>query len=611
MSTNINFNFKNGYEDFATLIENKAYYVDKTSFLKELFMGISDDANPLFLRPRRFGKTLNMSMIKEFCELNYQNPKDKSRQQRLFIDNGRKLAVAGDDYKELREQFMGEFPVISFSFKGIEGTTFKQALSQIIFKIAGLYERFAFLSQSTKLSQDDIQQFLHYKKFCKTTSGSFNSDELLDQALFISGTFIPVLASLLFKEYEKKVIVIIDEYDVPLQKAVSAQTHYYDKMLELIKQISVNTFKQEADPWLYKGVISGCLKIAHQSVFTDANNFKVYDHDSELYAGFFGFTEEETEKMLCDCGFSDRKDEVRKWYDGYRFGNKHMYCPWSVSNYCSDALSSTNPEPKPYWVNTSGNDIITLFTKYSISARQAQNIDCLQRLMNGESVAIELREFTTYPKIQEHISFDDFLTMLLHTGYVTFAEDSPFYGKVKVKIPNKEIYECFRVKFEDIFSNQNSAWSAQAEKLLDFLMTNKIQEAKALINSLLKQFISIRNSGSELYYHGFMLGLLGITSSALNTVIKEELESGDGFTDITLINEDLQKVVIIEMKKALANTPLGLRQGALAALDQIKRKDYARAFINQGYENILGVGIGFGGKNCAVLSKALNDEVQA
>ena len=611
MSTNINFNFKNGYEDFATLIENKAYYVDKTSFLKELFMGISDDANPLFLRPRRFGKTLNMSMIKEFCELNYQNPKDKSRQQRLFIDNGRNLAVAGDNYKELREQFMGEYPVISFSFKGIEGTTFKQALSQIIFKIAGLYERFAFLSQSTKLSQDDIQQFLHYKKFCKTTSGSFNSDELLDQALFISGTFIPVLASLLFKEYGKKVIVIIDEYDVPLQKAVSAQTPYYDKMLELIKQISVNTFKQEADPWLYKGVISGCLKIAHQSVFTDANNFKVYDHDSELYAGLFGFTEEETEKMLCDCGFSDRKDEVRKWYDGYRFGNKHMYCPWSVSNYCSDALSSTNPEPKPYWVNTSGNDIITLFTKYSISARQAQNIDCLQRLMNGESVAIELREFTTYPKIQEHISFDDFLTMLLHTGYVTFAEDSPFYGKVKVKIPNKEIYECFRVKFEDIFSNQNSAWSAQAEKLLDFLMTNKIQEAKALINSLLKQFISIRNSGSELYYHGFMLGLLGITSSALNTVIKEELESGEGFTDITLINEDLQKVVIIEMKKASANTPLGLRQGALAALDQIKRKDYARAFINQGYENILGVGIGFGGKNCAVLSKALNDEVQA
>ena len=187
-----------GTEEFSELIESGAYYVDKTSFLKELFMGNSLAKNPLFLRPRRFGKTLNMSMIKEFCELNYQNPKDKSRQQRLFIDNGRKLAVAGDNYKELREQFMGEFPVISFSFKGIEGTTFKQALSQIIFKIAGLYERFAFLSQSTKLSQDDIQQFLHYKKFCKTTSGSFNSDELLDQALFISGTFIPVVASLLF-----------------------------------------------------------------------------------------------------------------------------------------------------------------------------------------------------------------------------------------------------------------------------------------------------------------------------------------------------------------------------------------------------------------------------
>ena len=590
-----------GTEEFSELIESGAYYVDKTSFLKELFMGNSLAKNPLFLRPRRFGKTLNMSMIKEFCELNYQNPKDKSRQQRLFIDNGRKLAVAGDDYKELREQFMGEFPVISFSFKGIEGTTFKQALSQIIFKIAGLYERFAFLSQSTKLSQDDIQQFLHYKKFCKTTSGSFNSDELLDQALFISGTFIPVLASLLFKEYGKKVIVIIDEYDVPLQKAVSAQTPYYDKMLELIKQISVNTFKQEADPWLYKGVISGCLKIAHQSVFTDANNFSIYDQDTEPYTDFFGFTEEETEKMLCDCGFSDRKDEVRKWYDGYRFGNKHMYCPWSVSNYCSDALSSTNPEPKPYWVNTSGNDIITLFTKYSISARQAQNIDCLQRLMNGESVAIELREFTTYPKIQEHISFDDFLTMLLHTGYVTFAEDSPFYGKVKVKIPNKEIYECFRVKFEDIFSNQNSAWSAQAEKLLDFLMTNKIQEAKALINSLLKQFISIRNSGSELYYHGFMLGLLSIAAASRGIECKDETETGSGFADLVLKSFIDKTSVIIELKKG-ERSFTGSYDAAKAAACQIQKKNYAQALINEKCPLIYGIGIGFVGKECEIVS---------
>ena len=611
MSTNINFNFKNGYEDFATLIENKAYYVDKTSFLKELFMGISDDANPLFLRPRRFGKTLNMSMIKEFCELNYQNPKDKSRQQRLFIDNGRKLAVAGDNYKELREQFMGEFPVISFSFKGIEGNTFASAVCSFLEAIGELYQRFIFLTRSSRLVGSLKKKFSLILDFCNLEFGNLSDSNTLSKAVSICTSFISTLAQMLYIEYGRSVIVIIDEYDVPLQKAVSAQTPYYDDMLEIIKKISVTVFKQNAEPWLYKGVISGCLKIAHQSVFTDANNFKVYDHDSELYAGFFGFTEEETEKMLCDCGLANRKDDVRKWYDGYRFGNKHIYCPWSMSTFCKNAMHDKLLEPKPYWVNTSGNDIITLFTKYSISARQAQNIDCLQRLMNGESVAIELREFTTYPKIQEHISFDDFLTMLLHTGYVTFAEDSPFYGKVKVKIPNKEIYECFRVKFEDIFSNQNSAWSAQAEKLLDFLMTNKIQEAKALINSLLKQFISIRNSGSELYYHGFMLGLLGITSSALNTVIKEELESGDGFTDITLINEDLQKVVIIEMKKASANTPLGRIQGAKAALDQIKRKDYARAFINQGYENILGVGIGFGGKNCAVLSKALNDEVQA
>ena len=258
-------------------------------------------------------------------------------------------------------------------------------------------------------------------------------------------------------------------------------------------------------------------------------------------------------------------------------------------------------EPKPYWVNTSGNDIITLFTKYSISARQAQNIDCLQRLMNGESVTIELREFTTYPKIQEHISFDDFLTMLLHTGYVTFAEDSPFYGKVKVKIPNKEIYECFRVKFEDIFSNQNSAWSAQAEKLLDFLMTNKIQEAKALINSLLKQFISIRNSGSELYYHGFMLGLLSIAAASRGIECKDETETGSGFADLVLKSFIDKTSVIIELKKG-ERSFTGSYDAAKAAACQIQKKNYAQALINEKCPLIYGIGIGFVGKECEIVS---------
>ena len=591
-----------GTEEFSELIESGAYYVDKTSFLKELFMGNSLAKNPLFLRPRRFGKTLNMSMIKEFCELNYQNPKDKSRQQRLFIDNGRKLAVAGDNYKELREQFMGEFPVISFSFKGIEGGNFAEAVSQFILSIGNLYSDFLFLKDSNILSQNEIRDFLATYSFCKDQHNKITTNDVfLKQAVSICNSFIPVLASMLFREYKKQVIVIIDEYDVPLQKAVSADTPYYNNMLQIIKLISVNTFKQVSDPWLYKGVISGCLKIAHQSVFTDANNFKVYDHDSELYAGFFGFTEEETEKMLCDCGLANRKDDVRKWYDGYRFGNKHIYCPWSMSTFCKNAMHDKLLEPKPYWVNTSGNDIITLFTKYSISARQAQNIDCLQRLMNGESVAIELREFTTYPKIQEHISFDDFLTMLLHTGYVTFAEDSPFYGKVKVKIPNKEIYECFRVKFEDIFSNQNSAWSAQAEKLLDFLMTNKIQEAKALINSLLKQFISIRNSGSEIYYHGFMLGLLSIAAASRGIECKDETETGSGFADLVLKSFIDKTSVIIELKKG-ERSFTGSYDAAKAAACQIQKKNYAQALINEKCPLIYGIGIGFVGKECEIVS---------
>ena len=258
-----------GEEDFASHILNNGYYVDKTSYLNDLFMN-RGDKNTLFTRPRRFGKTLNMSMIKAFCELDYKNPGDTSYQQKLFIDNGRNLAVAQDEYKELRDKVMGQLPVIYVSFRGVEGLCFHHAVDKILTKIALLYKYFLFLADSKKIPQAQKDLFLSIYNFCFKHKGELKNDALLDTAISYCGTFIPTLADMLYTEYDRQVLILIDEYDVPLQKAVVAKEPYYDEMLGIIRDISVNTFKQDPDPWLYKGIVTGCLRIAHQSVFTDA-----------------------------------------------------------------------------------------------------------------------------------------------------------------------------------------------------------------------------------------------------------------------------------------------------------------------------------------------------
>ncbi|MBO6258617.1 MAG: AAA family ATPase, partial [Succinivibrio sp.] len=443
-----------GGEDFAEIISDGAYYVDKTAYLKEL-LSTGAIKNSLFIRPRRFGKTLNMSMIKEFCKLNYQNPGDKSYQQKLFIDNGRNLAVAGDEYQELRDKVMGEFPVISISFKTVEGGSFDAAVSQLLYKFSLIYDEFSFLLNSTKQDPDDISDFRDNKKFCKTKQDELGDTQLLNRAISIIGKAIPKIGQMLYKEYGRKVLVIIDEYDVPLQKAVIAEEPYYNKMLNIIRTLSGNTFKKDNEPWLYKGIISGCLRIAHQSVFTDANNFTTYGMKDEPYTGFFGFTKDETLKLLSDCGLSDKESEVKEWYDGYRFGKNHVFCPWSLISYCNAALHGGNDKPQPFWVNTSGNDLITMFTKNSMEAQEESKLSKLQQLLDGDSVTISLEEFTTYPDLREGVSFDVFMTLMLHTGYVTYADDADFLNDVKIRIPNKEVLSCFRTKQKFLYGENN------------------------------------------------------------------------------------------------------------------------------------------------------------
>ena len=433
-------------------------------------------------------------MIKEFCELNYQNPGDKSRQNDLFIDNGRNLAVAGDDYKDLREKIMGEFPVISVSFRGVEGENFPDALSQLILKIAEIYEKFSFLKNSTKQSSSSIQNYIDNLDFCNTKQEELANPEICQKAVVICSSFICKIAFMLHKEFGKKVIVIIDEYDVPLHKAMVAKEPYYDEMLNIIKKLSINTFKQNPDPWLYKGIVSDCLKIAHQSVFTDANNFSIFGMDDEIFSGFFGFTNEETQKLLSDCGLSDKYGEVKEWYDGYRFAGKHIYCPWSLTCYCYDFIRKKDSSPKAFWVNTSGNDIISMFTDNSMEAHNADNIDKLQKLIDGENIKVTLKEFTTYPDLRNKVSSDVFMTMMLHTGYVTFAEGSAYTGEVILRIPNNEVLSGFIEKRDNLFGVDNPYWYNQTLELVDLLMENKTEVAQSLISSMLKEFLCIRNT---------------------------------------------------------------------------------------------------------------------
>ena len=386
---------------------------------------------------------------------------------------------------------------------------------------------------------------------------------------------------------------------MPLQKAVVAKEPYYDEMLAIIRDISVNTFKQDPDAWLYKGIITGCLKIAHQSVFTDANNFTTFNVNDELYSSFFGFTQEQTDKIISDFGVESKRDEIKKWYNGYRFGDDYVYCPWSLMEYCAASKRNGSNEPKPFWVNTSGNDIITLYTKNSIEAKKQGNIDKLQDLMDGKSIDIELSEFTVYPDIKSGLKFNAFCTMLLQTGYVTLADDSALRGNVRVKIPNYEVRKAFENRLGVLYSEDDATWSAQGYNLLDALMSNDIAKAQDIINTVLKTYIGIRHSGHEQYYHGFMQGLLIEAVTDCGITMLDESESGLGYSDIILKDFMHKRAVILEFKRA-GDEDLCLRT-ANEATEQIIKKRYADLFSTQ-YTHVYGIGIGFFKKKCKIAS---------
>ena len=410
----------------------------------------------------------------------------------------------------------------------------------------------------------------------------------------------------MYKEYHRKVIIFIDEYDVPLQKALLAKDPYYDQMLDIIRAIFSQTFKPGRVEWLYTGIVTGCLKIAHQSIFTGANNFMLYGLDEKAYAGFFGFTRSETEKLLQDCELSAHNETMKKWYDGYRIGDEHLFCPWSVVKFCDKALKELNNvqnmEPEPFWINTSGNDVINLYLERAINDNLSEEIKKMEDLLNNVPQQIIVKDFVTYPDISNiGVDFDTCMTLLLQTGYLTFTDDSALTRKVFLKIPNREIFECFAQKLEMLYSGSNPVWFSRGVQLLSSLLSNDTNNIWTIINQFLTNFISIRNTGSEFYYHGFILGILTMVASRKNVELKSEQETGNGYSDIIISQQSSGTIVILELKKT-ENDDAKRMSAAKNAVEQILDKKYVDAFDKSVYTKIYGIGVGLGGKACAVKS---------
>jgi len=578
-----------GVTDFEKLRNMNAVYIDKTPFLKSLLTSSIEVF--LLLRPRRFGKTLSMSMLRNFLELNYENPEDRSRQETLF--KGLKVCTE-KEYKELRDKFMGRYPVISISFKDAEAKNFKGAVYKIVSVFADLAYKFQSLTRIESLDTVFLKRIINCKN---NTEPVFESDgTIIENTATMIQDFLKDLAGCLNKAYGKQVIVIIDEYDVPLQKAT---VHgYYDDMLILIRGILSTTLKDDKN--LYRGYVTGCLKIAHQSIFTGVNNFKTFGLGDADYSDFIGLTKAETEKLLQECGMESRLPDVKSWYDGYNFNEQEMLCPWSVLNFLYDALKEKDPssfQPKNYWANSSGNDII------EICMRHPRDTDTMkiQNLLEGNTEEITLREFTSYPQITAKSSFDLFGTLMLYTGYFTVVRGAVpgAPNRAVIKIPNNEVRQCFFEKAGEIFNQDNDEWFSQGLDLRDSFLNGEAEKAEETARKMLRLFVSVRDTAYESFYHGFLAGVLGMTGSSEISITSNQ-ENGDGFSDVIIKNNPARIAAILEFKKSASNDPDVMDSLCNKALKQIEDLSYDRDLKNT-CRVIHKYGIAFYQKTCRII----------
>lgn len=553
-----------GIENFEEMRREDFYYVDKSHVIEQLLTQWGK-VN-LFTRPRRFGKSLNMSMLQSFFEIG----KDKT----LF--DGLRIS----DNQELCEKYQGKFPVVSVSLKGINGATYEEARRFLIKTINEEARRLSVLSDSTELDGIDHELLTQLKK-----------KEMTNDSLVYS---IRELTELLEKHYGRKVIVLIDEYDVPLAKA--NENGYYDEMVLLIRNLFENALKTNSS--LKFAVLTGCLRIAKESIFTGLNNFKVYSITDKSFDETFGFTDAEVRELLRYYGQEKYYETVKEWYDGYRFGNVDVYCPWDVINFCSDHLADPGLEPKNYWANTSGNSVISHFID-SVGKPQKLTRMELEQLVNGGIVQKEINSELTYKEL--YSSIDNLWSTLFMTGYLT-QRGKPSGNRYNLVIPNREIRNIITNHILKMFKENVKDDGKTVSDLCDALLNQNPEKVELIFTEYMKKTISIRDTFAqkptkENFYHGLLLGILGFKE---NWSVMSNRESGDGFGDILNRIEDEDVGIVIEVKYADDGNLQGECEKALQQIIDIR---YTEALEQEGIHTIIKYGIACYRKKCKVLMR--------
>ena len=557
-----------GIENFEEIRQLGFYYIDKTRLIEQLLQGWGKVT--LFTRPRRFGKTLNMSMLKSFFEIGT----DKSLFDGLYISGN----------KELCDEYMGKYPVIFLSLKGVDGLDFTTARRMLCAILKNEFDRHYYLKTSDALTDEDRTLFI------KMLQGS--DDNIEDS--------IRMLSKLLFKHFGQKAVILIDEYDVPLDKAF--QNGYYKEMVSLIRGLFGQALK--TNEFLQFAVLTGCLRISKESIFTGLNNFKVMSITDSRFDEQFGFTDKEVRKLLSDYGMDSHFDEIKEWYDGYHFGRADVYCPWDVINHVDHLRDDSDAKPQTYWINSSGNSLV----RRLINRADSSTKDEIERLIAGEAIEKVIRLDLTYDEIDN--SIDNIWSVLFTTGYLTKIgevrlPDSESYA-YKLVIPNKEVREVFVLQIQEWFkavvANENDTMKLLSRAILD----KDEQQIARQLNIVMSRMISILDTKApddmkENFYHGLLLGLL--RGSNPDWLIKSNRESGDGFSDILIMPEDPDAGIVIEVKYAKEMKELDA--ACETAMAQIKDKRYDEALRDEGRCDILAYGIAFCRKRCRVVGEKL------
>ena len=547
-----------GIDQFDKLIKSGFYYVDKTRLIEQLLQNWGE-VN-LFTRPRRFGKTLNMSMLKSFFEIGA----DKTLFDQLYIAAN----------KELCEEHMGQYPVIFLSLKGVDGLNFEEAKSMLKITIRTEAQRHYELKKSEKVSEENR------KLFNDILSGE---DERIEDSL-------RMLSQILFEHYGKKSIILIDEYDVPLDKAF--QHGYYKEMVSLLRGLFGQALK--TNEFLQFAVLTGCLRVSKESIFTGLNNFKVLSIADVRFDEQFGFTDEEVRKLLKDYDLEDYFSEAKEWYDGYHFGNADIYCPWDVINYVEHLQYDPEAEPEAFWINSSGNDLVKRF----VAKADQTTKDEIEQLIAGDVIEKKIRQDLTYDEIDQ--SIDNLWSILFTTGYLTQTGRAE-RGIYKLMIPNKEVREVFIDQIQQWFDQTVVNDEDRMSSFYQSFAQGKAKDVQDQLTSILAETISIldtkaRNEEKENFYHGMMLGLL---RNHRNWIVRSNVESGEGFVDILIKPEDPDEGILIELKYSKIFD--GLEKACERAMEQIKDRRYDEALREEGRIHILAYGIAFCKKRCKVV----------